>query len=123
MSTPPPSFVVKVTHANDDPERAHLACNVAATALASGVDVHVVLAVEGVRLAQLEVPPTIVVPDAPPLQDLLDAVYAAGEVVVCTPCATRRGLTADDFRQGTVMAGSARFVELATQPGAQALVY
>lgn len=118
------SLVVKATHAADDPERAHLACNVAATALASGVEVRLFLAIEGVHLARpAGAAPPIVVAEAPPLDDLLEAVYAAGEVVVCTPCATRRGLSADDFRAGTVMAGSARFVELATQPGAQALVY
>ena len=34
-----PSMVVKITHSLDDPERAHLGCNVAAVALASGVAV------------------------------------------------------------------------------------
>ena len=117
------SLVVKVTHALDDPERAHIACNVAAVALASGIDVHLVFAIEGVHLARQEVTDQLVVPEAPPIGELLDAVYAGGTVTVCTPCATRRGLTADDFRDGTQMAGSARFVELATTDGATALVY
>lgn len=119
----PRSLVVKVTHALDDAERAHLGCNVAATALAAGVDVHVFLAVEGVRLAQPDVPAQLSVADAPPIGDLLDAVYAAGAVTVCTPCAARRGLGAEDFRPGTQLAGSVRFVELVTAEGAQALVY
>ena len=117
------SLVVKATHALDDPERAHIACNVAAVALASGVDVHVVLAIEGVHLARPDIPAQLHVDDAPPIGDLLDALYAAATVTVCTPCATRRGLTADDFRSQTLMAGSARFVELATAPDATALVY
>ena len=117
------SLVVKITHSTDDPERAHIACNVAAVALASGVDVSVFLAIEGVRLAQPDVPPTIAVAEAPPIADLLDGIYAGGTVTVCTPCATRRGLGTDDFREGTQMAGSARFVELATADGATALVY
>ena len=117
------SLVVKITHSTDDAERAHIACNVAAVALASGVDVSVFLAIEGVRLAQPAVPPTIAVAEAPPIGDLLDGIYAGGTVTVCTPCATRRGLGQQDFREGTLMAGSARFVELATADGATALVY
>ena len=119
----PRSLVVKVTHALDDMERAHIGCNVAATALAAGVDVHLFLALEGVRLAQPDVAAQVDVAEAPPIGDQLDADYAAGAVTVCTPCATRRGLGADDFRDGTQLAGSMRFVELATQEGAQALVY
>lgn len=119
----PRSLVVKVTHALDDPERAHIACNVAAVALASGLKVHLFLAIEGVNLARPEVARDLVVAEAPPIGDLLDALYADGSVTVCTPCATRRGLTADDFRDSTRMAGSAAFVELATADGATALVY
>ena len=117
------SVVVKVTHSLDDPERAHIACNVAAVSAAAGLDVAVFLAIDGVHLARPEIPAQIEVADAPPIADLLEALYAAGSVTVCTPCATRRGLTADDFRPGTRLAGSAAFVELATADGATALVY
>ncbi len=117
------SLVVKVTHSLDDPERAHIACNVAAVAAAAGLEVAVFLAVEGVHLARPGIPAQVEVADAPPIGDLLDALYEVGGVTVCTPCATRRGLGADDFRPGTQLAGSAAFVELATAEGATALVY
>ena len=117
------SLVVKVTAALDDPERAHIGCNVAAVALASGIEVHLFLALEGVRLAQPGVASSLEISEAPPITDLLDAIYAAGSVTVCTPCATRRGLGQADFTEGTTLAGSARFVELVTAEGAQALVY
>lgn len=117
------SLVVKVTHALDDPERAHIGCNVASVAVASGLDVHLFLAIEGVRLAQPQVPAQLTVAEAPPISDLLDALYAAATVTVCAPCATRRGLGAEDFRNGTELAGSARFVELATAEATTALVY
>ena len=117
------SLVVKATHALDDAERAHIACNVAAVALSSGLEVHLFLAVEGVHLARPEIAGQLVVEEAPPITDLLDALYAAGNVTVCTPCATRRGLTETDFREGTVLAGSAQFVALATAEGATAIVY
>ncbi|CAN5473299.1 hypothetical protein BH23ACT9_BH23ACT9_02040 [soil metagenome] len=117
-------LVVKATHALDDPERANLACNVAAVGLASGLDVHLFLAIEGVRLALPLLDATALdVPHAPPVSELLDAIYAAGTVTVCTPCASRRGLAEADFRSGTAMGGSANFVELATRPQATALVY
>ena len=117
------SLVVKVTHSLDDPERAHIGCNVAAVALASGLQVHLFLAVEGVNLARPDIPGQLELADAPPIGDLLDLVYESGTVTVCTPCATRRGLGSEDFRAGTNLAGSARFVELATADGATALVY
>jgi predicted peroxiredoxin len=117
------SLVIKVTRSLDDPERSHIGCNVAAVALASGVDVHLFLAIEGVHLARPAIPDQLELEHAPPIGELLDAIYAAGSVIVCTPCATRRGLAEADFRDGTVLAGSARFVELATAEGATALVY
>lgn len=117
------SMVVKVTHSLDDPERSHIACNVATVALASGLEVFVFLALEGVHLARPEIPAQVEVTEAPPIGDLLDALYAGASVTVCTPCATRRGLGANDFRPGTQLAGSARFVELASAEGATALVY
>jgi predicted peroxiredoxin len=117
------TLVVKATHSLDDPERAHIAVNVAAVALASGVDVHLFLALEGVHLARPEVAGQLELAEAPPIGDLLEAVYAGGTVTVCTPCATRRDLGQEDFRDATVLAGSAQFVELATADGATALVY
>ena len=117
------SMVVKATHALDDPERGHIACNVAAVAVSSGIEVNLFLAVEGVHLARPEIAEQLELADAPPVGDLLDLLYDQATVTVCTPCATRRGLTEADFRTGTKMAGSAQFVALATEPGAQALVY
>jgi predicted peroxiredoxin len=117
------TLVVKITVGLEEPERTHLAWNVAATGLASGLTVHVVLAGEAVHLARPGVPEQHELADAPALGDLIDAVYASGTTTVCTPCATRRGLSEGDFRAGTELAGSARFVQLATSEGATALVY
>ena len=117
------TLVVKITHSLDDPERANLGCNVASVALASGVEVHVFLAVDGVHLARPGLPEELTVPEAPAITDLLDGLYAGATVTVCTPCATRRGLGEEDFRPGTQLAGSAAFVERATAEGANAIVY
>ena len=117
------SLVLKVTAATDSPERAHIGCNVATVALVSGLEVHLFLALEGVHLGRPGVADSIKLADAPPLTELLDALYAGATVTVCTPCATRRGLGAEDFRDGTQLAGSARFVELVAREGASGLVY
>jgi predicted peroxiredoxin len=42
---------------------------------------------------------------------------------VCTQCATRRDITADDLIDGIRIAGAATFVAEVTAEGAQALVY
>lgn len=117
----PKTLVIKVTRAHDEPERAHIGVNVAATALASGLAVHLFLAAEGVELARPGA--AFDLADAPPVGDLLDAVYAGGSVTVCTPCATRRGYGEADFREGTRLAGSAAFVALLAEPDTTTLVY
>lgn len=114
-------LVIKVTHAHDDPERAHIGVNVAATALASGMGVDLFLAADGVELARPDA--AFELAEAPPVGDLLDVVYDGGTVTVCTPCATRRGYGEGDFRPGTRLAGSAAFVALLAEPDTTGLVY
>ncbi|MCO7274563.1 MULTISPECIES: DsrE family protein [Cellulosimicrobium] len=126
---PPPaaprqrSLVVKATSGLDRPEAANQAFTVAAAAVAAGVEVSVWLTGEAAwfglpgRAAELELE------HAAPLPDLLDAVLAAGTLTVCTQCAARRGITADDVLPGVRIAGAAVFVEEALRDGAQALVY
>ncbi|MFD4993116.1 DsrE family protein [Cellulosimicrobium cellulans] len=117
------SLVVKATSGLDRPEAANQAFTVAAAAVAAGVEVSVWLTGEAAwfglpgRAAELELE------HAAPLPDLLDAVLAAGTLTVCTQCAARRGITADDVLPGVRIAGAAVFVEEALRDGAQALVY
>lgn len=117
------SLVIKVTAGLDGPERCNQAFTVAATALAAGVPVSLWLTGESAwfglpgRAAQLQLE------HATPLPDLLDAILADGSVTVCTQCAARRSITADDVLPGVRIAGAAVFVEEITRPGVQALVY
>ena len=60
---------------------------------------------------------------ATPLPDLLGVVLDAGTVTLCTQCAARRGITADDVLPGVRIAGAASFVEAVMRPRTQALVY
>jgi DsrE/DsrF-like family len=62
-------------------------------------------------------------PLAAPLSDLLASVVADGQVTVCTQCAQRRGITAEDVIDGVRVAGAATFAEEILVDGVQALVY
>jgi len=116
-------LLVKCTSGTDAPERANQALTVAATAAAAGAQVDLWLAGEGTWLAVPGRADELVLEHAAPAADLLAAVLAAGSVTVCTQCAARRGLAADDLLDGVRVAGSASFVERALAPDVQALVY
>ena len=62
-------------------------------------------------------------PHSAPLAGLRDDVLSAGTLTVCTQCAARRGLTADDLLPGVRIADAASFVAEALEDDAQALVY
>ena len=58
---------------------------------------------------------------AVPMEQLVEAVLAGGTATVCTQCAARRGITADDLAPGVRIAGAATAVEESLREGAQAL--
>ncbi|GHG47363.1 hypothetical protein GCM10011331_08090 [Flavimobilis marinus] len=121
MSSRP--LVIKVTAGPERAEACNQAFTVAATAVAAGVEVSLWLTGEASwlalpgRAAQLELA------HAAPLDDLLEAVLAAGTVTLCTQCALRREIGADDVVPGVRIAGAATFVEEILGQGVQALVY
>jgi predicted peroxiredoxin len=117
------TLVVKVTAGTDAPERCSQAFTVAATAAAAGVPVSLWLTGESAWFALPGRAAEFTLPHAAPLQDLLEAVLAAGSVTLCTQCAARRDITPADVVDGVRIAGAAVFVEEITADGAQALVY
>src|SRR6185437_13521764 len=117
---PERSLVIKVTAGQDDPERCNQAFTVAAAAVASGVSVSLWLTGESAWSGR---PGDFSLPHAAPLADLLAGVLAAGSVTVCTQCAARRNIEADDLISGIRIAGAATFVAKIMTEGAQALVY
>ena len=116
-------LVVKCTVGDEAPERCNQAFTVAATAAASGVDVSLWLTGEAAWLAVPGRAARIELPHAAPLPELLEAVLGAGQVTVCSQCAARRSLEADDVLERVRIAGSALFVEEILRTGTQALVY
>jgi predicted peroxiredoxin len=62
-------------------------------------------------------------PHSTPLAGLRDLIITGGTLTVCSQCAQRRNLSADDLLPGVRVAGAATFVEEALSPDTQALVY
>ena len=117
------SLVVKATAGIEEPERCSQAFTVAATAAASGIPVSLWLTGDAAWLGLPGRAEAFVLEHAAGLADLRDAVLAAGTITICTQCAQRRGITAEDCLPGVRIAGAAAFVEEAMDEGAQALVY
>jgi predicted peroxiredoxin len=117
------SLVVKVTAGVEAPERAMQGFTVAATAVAAGVPISVWLTGDATwfalpgRAAELELP------HSAPLLDLVEAILAGGSMTVCTQCAARRGISAEDVLPGVRIAGAATFLDEIMANGVQAVVY
>ena len=116
-------LVVKVTCGADDAEKLSQALTVAATAVASGVDVSLWLTGDATWLAVPGRVPDLGLAGAVPLADLVASVLAGGRATVCTQCAARRGITADQLADGARIAGAASFLAEVLADDAQALVY
>ncbi len=117
------SLVVKTTSGTDRPEAANQAFTVAAAAVAAGVDVSLWLTGEAAWFALPGRADKLVLDHATSMTVLLDTVLDGGRVTVCTQCAARRGITADQVLPGIRIAGAPAFVEEALADNAQALVY
>ncbi|GAC1441299.1 MAG: DsrE family protein [Mycobacteriales bacterium] len=116
-------LVVKATSGEDSPERCAQAFTVAATAVASGVEVSLWLTGEARWFALPGRAEAFSLPKSAPLAELRDAVLSGGSVTLCSQCAARRELTAAGVLAGVRIAGAAAFVSEVMADGAQALVY
>jgi predicted peroxiredoxin len=117
------SLVVKVTTGTEDQERCNQAFTVAATAVASGLQVSLWLTGEAAWFALPDRADDVALPHAAPLAQLLAKVLDEGTVTVCSQCASRRNITADDTIKGIRIAGSSTFLAEIMADGTQALVY
>ena len=117
------SLVVKVTAGSDDHERCNQALTVAATAVASGVPVSLWLTGEAAWFALPRPRRRRHAPARGAARRAAGQVLDEGTVTVCTQCAARRDITADDMIKGVRIAGASTFVAEVMADGAQALVY
>ena len=116
-------FCVSLTRAGDDPDRATVAFVVANAALGSEQETVVFLSTEGVRLGEQGHADDIHEDGFMALSELMAAFAGAGgEIYVCAPCYTKRGLDADKLVDGAVIVGGAKLVEFLAD-GAPAISY
>lgn len=117
-------LVLKVTAGADAPERCSQAFTVAAVAAASGVEVSLWLTGESAWFALPGRAAEFELPHAAPLPELIAGIQASGgRITLCTQCAARRGIGAEDVAEGVRIAGAQLFVSEIMAEGARSLVY
>ena len=105
-------FLVSVTHAKDDTDRATVGFVVANGALGSGKETVVFLSTEGVRLAVEGYADDIREEGFAPLKQLMnDFAGNGGQIYVCSPCVKRRKLDEAKLVPGALIVGAAKTIE------------
>ena len=105
-------FVVNLTQAKNDHDKATVAFVVANAAVASDKDTLVFLSTEGVRLGQRGYADDIHEEGFLPLKELMaNFVEAGGKIFVCSPCFKKRKLDENALVDGALIVGGAKLVE------------
>lgn len=108
----PGKFVVSITCAKNDTDKATVGFVVANAAVASDKETVVFLSIEGTRLSQKGYADDIHEEGFAPLKELMTNFAAAGgEIYVCSPCFKKRGLDEDNLIDGAKIVGGAKLVE------------
>lgn len=108
----PGRFVVSLTCAKDDTDKATVAFVVANAAIASDKEAIVFLSTEGTRISQAGYADDIHEEGFAPLKDLIASfAEAGGKIYVCSPCFKKRGLDENSIVPGSVIVGGAKLVE------------
>lgn len=116
------TFVVKLTHGKNDPERVAVALTVATTAVVSGVPVQLFLIHDAVELALPGALESLSVAHSPPLHEMLAQLLAADvPVYACTQCMLRRSIDESALRDGVRQGGAALLVAALAEDGAQSI--
>ncbi|MEQ2526857.1 sulfur reduction protein DsrE [Robertmurraya yapensis] len=116
-------FLVSVTNAKNDTDKATVAFVVANAAVASGQETVVFLNVEGAYLASKGYAEDIHEEGFAPLKQLMDQFLEAGGILwVCSPCFKKRGFEEEDLLEGAKIVGGAKVVEFLSQ-GAASITY
>jgi uncharacterized protein len=119
----PGKFVVSLTHAKDDTDRATVAFVVANAAVASDKQTVVFLSTEGTRLSQKGYADGIHEEGFAALTELMtNFANAGGTIYVCSPCFKKRALDENNLVPGAVIVGGAKLVEFMSE-GAPSVCY
>ncbi|MBM4762999.1 DsrE family protein [Bacillus sp. B15-48] len=116
-------FLVSLTHAKNDQDKATVAFVVANAAVASGQETVVFLNVEGAYLGAKGYADDIHEEGFAPLKQLMDQfIEAGGNLWVCSPCYKKRELQEEDLLEGATIVGGAKVVEFLSL-GAASITY
>lgn len=116
-------FLVSLTCAKNDTDKATVAFVVANAAVASGQETVVFLNVEGAYLGSKGYADDIHEEGFAPLKQLMDQfVEADGTIWVCSPCFKKRDLEEENIIDGAKIVGGAKVVEFLSQ-GAASITY
>jgi predicted peroxiredoxin len=105
-------FVISLTCAKDDTDKATVAFVVANAAVASDKDTVVFLSTEGTRLGVKGYADDVHEEGFAPLKELMtNFAEAGGTIYVCSPCFKKRGLDDGNLVAGAAIVGGAKLVE------------
>ena len=108
----PGKFVISLTCAKNDTDKATVAFVVANAAVASDKKTLVFLSIEGMRLSQKGYGDDIHEEGFAPLKELMESfAKAGGSILVCSPCFKKRKLDENNLVAGAVVVGGAKLVE------------
>lgn len=104
-------FVVSLSRAAEDPDRATVAFTLANAALGSERETVVFLSSEGVRLAVPGAAETVAEPGFAPLSELMSRfVEGGGKIYACLPCFKKRALPEAEILPGVEIVGGPTLV-------------
>ena len=104
-------FVVSLSRATEDPDRATVAFTLANAAVGSEQETVVFLSSDGVHLAVNGVADSVAEEGFTPLAELMKAFAdAGGKIYTCLPCFNKRGLDPEDLVPGAVIVGGPKLV-------------
>jgi predicted peroxiredoxin len=116
-------FVVSLTYAKNDLDKATLAFVVGNAAAASDKEAVVFLSSEAVQLAVKGYNQGLQEPGFAPLADLMaNFAKAGGKMYVCSPCFKKRSLDETALVDGAIIVGGAKLVEFMAD-GAPSISY
>lgn len=108
----PGKFVVSLTFAKDNLDKATVAFVVANAALGSGQETVVFLTIEGVRLSIQGYADGLQEEGFAPIKELMTSFAGAGgQIYVCSPCFKKRKLDDTKLVAGAKVVGGAKLVE------------
>lgn len=117
------SILVSLASSHDNTDRATVGFVVAGAAAASGQDTTVFLSADGAWLGKKGEADKIHEDGFAPLSELMAGfLEAGGKILVCSPCAKKRGITQADLVDGSIIVGGAAVIALLAG-GAQSISY